>query len=58
LAKFIRDRLLGKKFLRREFFQKKPIEKIIEEHQRGIRSWSAAIWTLLMFDEWCRIWWD
>jgi len=58
LAQFVKDRILGKRFLKRGFFQKKPIEKIIKEHQRGIRSWSAAIWSLLMFDEWCRIWWD
>jgi len=58
LGQFVKDRILGKRFLKRGFFQKKPIEKIIKEHQRGIRSWSAAIWSLLMFDEWCRIWWD
>jgi len=58
LAQFVKDRILGKRFLRRGFFQKKPIEKIIKEHQRGIRSWSVAIWTLLMFDEWCCTWLD
>ena len=58
LAQFVKDRILGKRFLRRGFFHKDFIKKIIEEHQKGIRDWASRIWCLLMFDEWCRIWWD
>ena len=58
LAQFVKDRILGKRFLRRGFFHKDFIKKIIEEHQKGIRDWASRIWSLLMFDEWCRIWWD
>ena len=58
LAQFVKDRILGKRFLRRGFFHKDFIKKIIEEQQKGIRDWASRIWSLLMFDEWCRIWWD
>ena len=58
LAQFVKDRILGKRFFRRGFFHKDFIKKIIEEHQKGIRDWASRIWSLLMFDEWCRIWWD
>jgi len=58
LAQFVKDRILGKKFFRRGFFHKDFIKKIIEEQQKGIRDWASRIWSLLMFDEWCRIWWD
>ena len=58
LAQFVKDRILGKRFLRRGFFHKDFIKKIIEEHQKGIRDWASRIWSLLIFDEWCRIWWD
>jgi len=58
LGQFVKDRILGKRFLRRGFFHKDFIKKIIEEHQKGIRDWASRIWSLLIFDEWCRIWWD
>jgi len=58
LGQFVKDRILGKRFFRRGFFHKDFIKKIIEEHQKGIRDWASRIWSLLMFDEWCRIWWD
>jgi len=58
LGQFVKDRILGKRFLRRGFFHKDFIKEIIEEHQKGIRDWASRIWCLLIFDEWCRIWWD
>jgi hypothetical protein len=34
-------------------FDRSALERIIGEHTRLKRDWSAALWALLMFESWC-----
>jgi hypothetical protein len=34
--------------------QRRPIEAFLREHTRGSRNLGSAIWSLLMFELWCR----
>ena len=54
----LRDRvkkaLLGEHILGSGYFNETFLEKIVEQHQNGIRDYSAPIWTLLMFEGFLR----
>ncbi len=36
------------------FFQTSAVRRIITDHQRGMRDLSRKIWSLLVFEQWCR----
>jgi asparagine synthase (glutamine-hydrolysing) len=38
----------------RGFLRPEYIEVLLAEHERGRRNHSAALWTVLMFELWCR----
>lgn len=46
----LRDRVTRE----RGYFQPEYIDVLLAEHERGRRDHSAALWTLLMFELWCR----
>ena len=47
------DTLLHSSFLN-EYLDKNQIEKILSHHQKGMRDYSAKIWSLLFMDEWLK----
>jgi len=50
LKQRVRDSLLGDDIKESGFFDMEYVKKIVEQHQSGVRDFSASIWTLLMFD--------
>jgi len=54
LADFMRDRLLCPQAITQHIVKRTALERIITEHSRGRRDWSATLWAMLMFDLWCR----
>jgi asparagine synthase (glutamine-hydrolysing) len=46
----VRRSLLGERLLGTELFNARYLRTIVEQHESGARDYSAAIWTLLMFD--------
>src|SRR5678816_257537 len=46
----LRDRVT----LQRGYFRPEYIDVLLAEHERGRRDHSAALWTVLMFELWCR----
>ncbi|MCF6353711.1 MAG: amidotransferase 1, exosortase A system-associated [Candidatus Polarisedimenticolaceae bacterium] len=49
LKQQVRDVLLGSEIMDTGIFNKKYLEHLIDQHQSGLRDYSAPIWTLLMF---------
>jgi len=37
-----------------DFLDKKQIVNILANHQKGLRDFSAQIWSLLVLDEWLK----
>ena len=58
LMNYIKKTLLHKKTLERGYFNKRYIEKIIEEHISGKINHRLLIWSLLSFEWWNRIFLD
>jgi len=54
LKQKLRDALLSDAMKQSAIFDMKYIEKLINEHQTGIREHSAVLWTLLMFEAFYR----
>jgi len=54
LKQKLRDALLSDAMKSSNIFDMKHIEKLINEHQSGIREHSAVLWTLLMFEAFYR----
>jgi asparagine synthase (glutamine-hydrolysing) len=54
LAARVRDSLLGERLAATGFFNRAYLERLVDEHQSGLRDYSAPIWTLLMFDGFLR----
>lgn len=50
LRQRVRDALLGDTLRATGFFVHEQLEKIVDQHQSGARDYSAAIWSLLMFE--------
>ncbi len=51
LKEYANDSLRNSKNLY-NFLEKKQVEKILNNHQKGMRDYSEKIWTLLFLDEW------
>jgi len=54
LAARMRDSLLGERLAATGFFNPTYLKRLVDEHQSGLRDYSAPIWTLLMFDGFLR----
>lgn len=54
LADYIRQKLLAPGAMAGHVFRREALERIIGEHGRLARDWSFALWTLVMFETWCR----
>jgi asparagine synthase (glutamine-hydrolysing) len=50
----VRESLLGERLLQTGFFQPAYLRRMVDHHQSGVRDYSSAIWTLLMFDGFLR----
>jgi asparagine synthase (glutamine-hydrolysing) len=54
LAQFAVDVLLSNEARERGFLDRGPLEDFLRDHVRGSRNFGPAIWSLLMFELWCR----
>jgi asparagine synthase (glutamine-hydrolysing) len=54
LRGFAADILLSTEARDRGFFDVRALERFLRDHARGERNVGAAIWSLLMFELWCR----
>jgi asparagine synthase (glutamine-hydrolysing) len=54
LAARVRESLLGERLAATGYFNPAYLKRLVEEHQSGLRDYSAPIWTLLMFDGFLR----
>lgn len=54
LRQRVRESLLGKTLAETGLFNMDFIEKMVNQHQSGIRDYSAPLWTLLMFESFLR----
>jgi asparagine synthase (glutamine-hydrolysing) len=50
----VRDSVLGETLAGTGIFERKVLEEIIDDHQRGARDHSSPLWTLLMFEAFLR----
>ncbi len=58
LANYLKSIILSKRFFKRNFFKKKYVEEIVQQHISGRVNHSSRLWTLLCFEIWCRIFLD
>ena len=54
LREKVRNSVLGPAMMDSGFFELKFVKKIVDQHQSGVRDYSASIWTLLMFESFLR----
>ncbi len=54
LRKRVRDALVGGRMADTGLFNQTAIEKILQQHESGVRDHSTPLWTLLMFDAFLR----
>ena len=50
LKQRVKDALLGPVLMDSGIFNKSYLETIVNQHQSGLRDYSASIWSLLMFE--------
>jgi asparagine synthase (glutamine-hydrolysing) len=50
----VRDAVLGPRLAATGWFERRGLQQLIEAHQTGARDYSAALWTLLMFEAFLR----
>ena len=50
----VRDALLGDALAQTGFFNMPFLRQVVDQHERGVRDHSSAIWSLLMFDSFLR----
>ena len=54
LRERVRDAVLGETLASTSIFERKVLQQLIDEHQRGTRDHSSPLWTLLMFESFLR----
>jgi asparagine synthase (glutamine-hydrolysing) len=54
LSRFAHEVLLSDRARDRGFFDMPALEAFLRDHARGTRNLGSAIWSLLMFELWCR----
>ncbi|MDQ7824723.1 MAG: asparagine synthase (glutamine-hydrolyzing) [Candidatus Eremiobacteraeota bacterium] len=55
---YVRQILLDRRTLTRGFFEPSSIERIVDEHTRGLHNHRLIIWSLLSFEWWNRLFMD
>jgi len=50
----LRDILTAPRALQRGYFNPASVQRLLDEHTRGERDWSPALWLLLIFELWHR----
>ena len=50
----VREALLGERLVETGLFDRRYLVQILDEHQSGMRDYSAPLWTLLMFEAFLR----
>jgi asparagine synthase (glutamine-hydrolysing) len=50
----VRESLLGERLADTGFFNSSYLKRLVDEHDSGLRDYSASIWTMLMFDGFLR----
>ena len=50
----VRDAVLGERLADTGMFERRTLERLIEQHQSGIRDHSVPLWSLLMYDAFLR----
>ena len=58
LADHTRDVLLDRRARDRGVFDPGAVQALLDEHRAGTRDRATQIWSLLVFEEWARRWWD
>jgi len=54
LRELTHDVLLGQRLENRGYFHRTVIERLIHEHETGVRTWHYQLWNLLIFELWHR----
>jgi asparagine synthase (glutamine-hydrolysing) len=54
LRERVRESLLGERLADTGFFNPAYLKRLVDEHDSGLRDYSASIWTMLMFDGFLR----
>ena len=54
LKERVREAVLGPRLLDTGIFDERFLQRIVSEHQSGVRDFSAPLWSLLMFEAFCR----
>lgn len=54
LKQRVRDALLGGRMMETGLFNQASIEKVLQQHESGLRDHNTPIWTMLMFDAFLR----
>ena len=50
----VRDSLTGSSMRESGIFDMRTVTDMVDRHERGVRDFSAPLWTLLMFEAWLR----
>jgi asparagine synthase (glutamine-hydrolysing) len=58
LREFSRDLLLDGRLAKRGYFKRGAVERLLDEHWRGVSSWQNQLWGLLVFELWHRMFID
>jgi asparagine synthase (glutamine-hydrolysing) len=58
LSEFLHDTLLSRRSVDRGYFDRKYIERLVEEHTNGRKQWQYLLWNLLMLELWHRVFID
>jgi asparagine synthase (glutamine-hydrolysing) len=58
LAPFAREVLFDRRTQQRGYFDARVVERLFEEHRSGRRIWDRALWMLLNFELWHRVYID
>jgi asparagine synthase (glutamine-hydrolysing) len=54
LRELVRDVLLDARARERGWFRPEAVSRLIDDHEGGRADNSGGIWTLMMFELWCR----
>jgi asparagine synthase (glutamine-hydrolysing) len=54
LRQRMRDAVLGDRLADTGWFERASLERLVDDHTRGVRDHSAPLWTLLMFEAFLR----
>jgi asparagine synthase (glutamine-hydrolysing) len=55
LRERVRASLLNGPMLETGWFNEPAMRQMVDDHERGVRDYSSAIWTMLMFDAFLRV---